>query len=827
MTSKSKFDIKDPNVQSLLSLFQAIGLSSTKATETVRNQKSASSLKDLIDRSDLTSAGLGEKQSNFVLQVALQGSKLGTVQQDYIVKYIVAGKLKSSDQVSAAVTYLEKHPLPVGENDFESECGVGVIVTVEQINAIIGEYVLKGSVRGWADVGSVLSGVKNLPTLRWANTLDVKNSVERIMTEAFGPKNQPKGKTEKQPTATPGCSNVSDKPGNNSEQKQFFSQGFLGNLYRPGENPQIRPDLREKHLAATGGQVWTRFPPEPNGFLHIGHSKAIYINFGYASYHKGQCYLRYDDTNPEAEEAQYFDSILDIVRWLGFEPWKITYSSDYFQQLYELAVELIRRDKGYICHCTAEEIKANRGEKEGVARKPCTHRTRPVEESLVEFKKMKEGLYQKGEAVLRMKQDLDDGNPQMWDLIAYRVVNAAHHRTGSTWKIYPTYDFTHCLVDSIENISHSLCTTEFILSRVSYEWLCDAVEVYKPRQSEYGRLNMQGTITSKRKILSLVRDGYVTGWDDPRLFTLVALRRRGIPPGAILSFVESLGVSTADAVVETVRFDQSVRQYLENTVPRLLVVLRPLKVTLTNVPDGFVMFIDKQLHPKRSEIGSVSIPFTKTIYIDKEDFRIQDSNDYFRLAPGKTVGLFQAPYPITCISYKVDQATGAIIELLCRLEDGKDGLPPKKPKAFIQWVAEHAPSGSPVKIDEVRIFHQLFKSDNPASLPNYKEDLNPDSLEVVEGAFIEVGVWSVAKKAWADANVLNETAEKKDENSRPVFGKEIVRFQGLRVAYFALERDSVVTCLDDPKLKEGKYPGDRLILNRIVSLKEDAGKSAS
>lgn len=333
---------------------------------------------------------------------------------------------------------------------------------------------------------------------------------------------------------------------------------------------------------------------------------------------------------------------------------------------------------------------------------------------------------------------------------------------------------------------------------------------------------MQGTITSKRKILSLVNDGYVKGWDDPRLFTLVALRRRGIPPGAILSFVEALGVSTAGSVVEIARFDQAVRQYLENTVPRLLMVLRPLKVTLINVPDDFVVFINKPLHPKRSELGTVEIPFTKIIYIDRDDFRTEDSDDYFRLAPGKTVGLFQAPYPITCISYKIDQTTGTVKELLCRLEDGKDGSPPKKPKAFIQWVAEHAPSGSPLKVDEVRIFYPLFKSDNPGSLPNFKEDIHIESLEVLAGAFIETGFWSVATKALQDARVLNEAAKKKDQTSRSVFGKEMVRFQALRVAYFSLERESVVTLLD----KLDKQTQDRIILNRIVSLKEDIGKSA-
>lgn len=664
--------------------------------------------------------------------------------------------------------------------------------------------------------------------------------------------------------------------------RSVFEEGFLGKLHKPGENPQVTTALRDAHLKATGGLVYTRFPPEPNGFLHIGHSKAIFINLGYAAHHGGRCYLRYDDTNPEAEEAVYFESILEIVRWLGFEPWKITYSSDYFDELYACAIELIRRDKAYVCHCTGvsrlshshspvnpcvgEEIHAHRGGDDGGARTACIHRKRSVEESLREFENMKLGKYKPGEAILRMKQDLDDPNPQMWDLIAYRVLLAPHQRTGDKWKIYPTYDFTHCLVDSFENISyvvqalryslydlnvvcsHSLCTVEFIASRQSYEWLCDAVDVYKPRQSEYGRLSLQGTITSKRKLLALVKEGYVLGWDDPRLYTLIALRRRGVPAGAIISFVGGLGVSTAGSNIQLVRFDQTVRSYLENSVPRLLMVLKPLKVTFENVPEDYVVFVEKALHPKVPALSTAKLPFTRTVYIDRDDFRLEDSPDYFRLAPGKTVGLFQAPHPITCTSYKTDPATGDVTELICRLEDGRDGSAPKKPKAFIQWVAEHAESGSPVRVDETRIFHRLFKSDNPlAAEPNYKADIDPNSLETIKGALVEVGFWTLAKRAYGEA--VRESRDRTEralaENAteaRPadadadtpavtsaqLVGKECVRFQGLRVAYFALDnKDARVACLDEaPDVPAGRRQGDYLVLNRIVSLKEDSGKAA-
>lgn len=450
---------------------------------------------------------------------------------------------------------------------------------------------------------------------------------------------------------------------------------------------------------------------------------------------------------------------------------------------------------------------------------------------------MKAGRYQPGKVTLRMKQNLEDGNPQMWDLIAYRVLEASHHRTGKDWCIYPTYDFTHCLVDSFENISHSLCTTEFILSRVSYEWLCDALEVYKPRQSEYGRLALQGTVMSKRKILKLVKEGYIEDWDDPRMFTLIALRRRGVPPGAILSFVSSLGVTTAKSTIQISRFDQAVRQYLETSTPRLMMVLNPLKVTIENLPEDYLLQVEKPLHPKVPEMGSNKIPFTRTLYIDSSDFRTEDSKDYFRLAPGKTVGLLQVPFPITCTSFKTNDS-GAPVEVIATYGDAKT----PKPKTYIQWVAEHAASHSPVIVDETRIFHQLFTSDDPAAEDNYLDHLNPDSLEIVKDAMIEVGFWDVAKhsieqarkqaqdrtkqahkdseKALAETNTPADTgAGAPEATADQLLGKELVRFQGMRTAYFALDRLS-----GDLGLFGDRLSGGKIVLNRIVSLKEDSKK---
>jgi glutaminyl-tRNA synthetase len=380
---------------------------------------------------------------------------------------------------------------------------------------------------------------------------------------------------------------------------------------------------------------------------------------------------------------------------------------------------------------------------------------------------------------------------------------------------------------------------EFVASRQSYDWLCDALEVYKPRQSEYGRLNVEGTIMSKRKIHALVQGNHVSGWDDPRLFTLIALRRRGIPPGAILSFVSNLGVSMATSNIEISRFEQTVRQYLENAAPRLLMVVRPVRVTIENLPEDYLSMVEKPLHPKVPDLGSSSVPLTRTIYIDADDFRLEDSKDYFRLAPGKTVGLFGVPHPITYISHKTDPSSGEVTELICKLE--KEG-PTKKPKAFIQWVAEHAPSGSPVRVDETRIFHRLFKSDRPTGDVS---DLTPNSLQVVKGAMMEIGFWPLAQRCISDARreaksrteealKNNPTAITKPGDDTPyataeqLVGMECVRFQGLRVGYFALDKDSRVACLDGASdfMPSAQKQGDYLVLNRIVSLKEDSGKTA-
>ncbi|CAK7229711.1 Glutaminyl-tRNA synthetase [Sporothrix bragantina] len=571
------------------------------------------------------------------------------------------------------------------------------------------------------------------------------------------------------------------------DPQHMFKVGFLEEVFK------IRPMK----------PVRTRFPPEPNGFLHIGHAKAIAVNFGFAKFHGGSCNLRYDDTNPESEEQVYFDAILEMIRWLGFNPREITYSSDNFDKLYAHAEKLIECGKAYVCQCTDAEIKDQRGGGEGRPRYRCKHAEQSVEHNLTEFRAMRDGKYKPQEAFLRMKQDITDGNPQMWDLAAYRVLETPHFRTGDKWRIYPTYDFTHCLCDSYEGITHSLCTTEFVLSRVSYEWLNHSLGVYEPMQREYGRLSISGTVLSKRKILKMVESGIVRGWNDPRLYTLIGIKRRGVPPGAILEFVNELGVTTTNSVIDIKRFEQAVRKYLERTVPRLMLVLDPIPVVLENEEgddssdlgglEGSALSIP--FNPKDPKVGVHDVKFARTIYIDRADFREEADPSFFRLAPGKSVGLLQVPYPIRAVSYKKDEATGKVTEIRAVLERSVT----KKQKTYIQWVP---PVESGSRRAEVRVYNPLFKSDNPNDAEGgFLNDINPESEVVYPNAIIESGIDEVRRRApWPEAAGESELGKG---------GPESVRFQGIRVAYFAEDSDSI---------------DDKLVFNRIVALKEDVGK---
>ncbi|TID22521.1 hypothetical protein CANINC_003296 [Pichia inconspicua] len=804
------------SVEKLTQLFGKVGFEDKKIKEIVKNAKVSSSLAEVIEKAGLLSESAtlpAEKHQIALLHhlsTLLKGKKVDGIER--IAKGITNGILTSNLQVSEALKYVESHP---GDNfnqaDFELASGVGQEVSPEETKQIIIDYMnsIKDEIvsNRYKIVPNLLANARQLPSLKWASPALFKPIIDAQILEMIGPKDErdvvKKEKKKKEPTEKKENKIKDEKPRN------MFTEGFLGALHKPGEEPQKWDDVIQAHRDFIKGKVHTRFPPEPNGFLHIGHSKAIMVNFGFAEYHNGHCYLRYDDTNPEAEEQVYIDSILRCVKWLGYKPWKITYSSDYFDKLYELAEKLITSGYAYVDHSTPEQVKIQRGIKPdgtpGGERTPSPWRERSVEENLTEFRKMRDGFYNPGEATLRMKQDIKSPSPQMWDLVAYRVLNAPHPRTGDKWKIYPTYDFTHCLVDSFENITHSLCTTEFYLSRESYEWLCDVLHVYRPPQREYGRLNITGTIMSKRKIAKLVNEGYVRAWNDPRLYTLESLRRRGIPPGAILSFINTLGVTTATTNIQVTRFESAVRQFLDVTTPRLMMIEKPLKVVLDNLPDDYEELIEMPYKPGNDAFGSRKIPLTKTLYIDQSDYRDEPTDGYFRFAPNQPVGLMRVPFNIKVKTVEYDDKG---VPTLIHAEYLNDPNTHKKPKAYIQWVPESKKYNSPVNIAEVRIYNQLFKSENPSAHPNgFLADINENSEDVVTGALIEPAILDIKAKSPLNMPFTDEQFNIKEEE-----GVETVRFQALRVGYFCLDTDTT---------------DDKLILNRIVTLKEDADKSNS
>ena len=484
------------------------------------------------------------------------------------------------------------------------------------------------------------------------------------------------------------------------------------------------------------GRVHTRFPPEPNGFLHIGHAKSICLNFGLADEFGGQCNLRFDDTNPTKEEDVYVQSIIEDVKWLGFD-WgdKIYYTSDYFAQLYDWAVQLIKADVAYVEDLSADEIREHRGTPTQ-AGKDSPFRNRSVVENLDLFERMKNGEFADGAKVLRAKIDMASGNLNMRDPVLYRILKAHHHRTGDTWCIYPMYDFAHGQSDSIETITHSICTLEFEDHRPLYDWIIDTLDVYHPQQIEFARLNLAYTLLSKRKLLQLVEQKHVAGWDDPRMPTISGLRRRGYTPESIRDFCERIGVAKANSTVEMALLEHCLREDLNKRALRLMAVLRPLKVVLVNYPEGQVEELDSPNNPEDPEAGSRKIPLSRELYIEQEDFMEDAPKKFFRLAPGKEVRLKSA-YIIKCEEV-IKDSSGNITELRCTYDpDSKSGgaTAGRKIKGTLHWVsAQHAKSA------EVRMYSHLFTKENPADdkeSSDLKSALNPESLETLKDCKVE------------------------------------------------------------------------------------------
>jgi glutaminyl-tRNA synthetase len=486
-----------------------------------------------------------------------------------------------------------------------------------------------------------------------------------------------------------------------------------------------------------GGRVHTRFPPEPNGYLHIGHAKSICLNFGIAAEFGGLCNLRFDDTNPTKEEVEYVESIKADVHWLGFD-WddRLFYASDYFEQLYRYAVQLINAGKAYVDSLSTEEIRASRGTATG-AGKESPYRNRPVEENLDLFARMRAGEFEDGAHVLRAKIDMASGNVLMRDPVMYRILHVPHHRTGDTWCIYPLYDYAHCVSDSLEGITHSLCTLEFEDHRPLYDWFLDALGIYHPQQIEFARLNLGYTVLSKRKLLTLVEQGHVTGWDDPRMPTISGLRRRGYTPEAIRNFCERIGVAKRNSVVDLALLEYCLREDLNRRAPRAMAVLRPLRVVIVNYPENHVEEMEAVNNPEDPSMGTRKVPFARVLYIERDDFREDPPKQFFRLAPGREVRLRYA-YFITCVGVVKDDRTGEVVELHCTYDPatrGGDAPDGRKVKATLHWVAaDHALE------TEVRLYDHLFAKADPSADEegvDFTAYLNPQSLEVLKSCWVE------------------------------------------------------------------------------------------
>jgi glutaminyl-tRNA synthetase len=550
-----------------------------------------------------------------------------------------------------------------------------------------------------------------------------------------------------------------------SENSNSEPSNFIRNI--------INNDLKNHK---NGSYINTRFPPEPNGYLHIGHAKSICLNFGIAKdYQGGVCNLRFDDTNPEKEDVEYTDSIQNDVKWLGFE-WadRLFYASDYYEKLFEFAKQLISDGKAYVCHLSADEVREYRGTLTEPG-KPSPYRERSVEENLDLFDRMHAGEFDEGECLLRAKIDMISPNMNMRDPAIYRIKKVAHHRTGNDWCIYPMYDYTHCVSDALEGITHSLCTLEFEDHRPLYDWFLEQLPVpCHPQQIEFARLNLNYTVTSKRKLNELVTDGHVSGWDDPRMPTIVGMRRRGYTPESIRDFCGRIGVTKTDTVIDVGVLENCVREDLDKRTRRVLGVLDPLKVVIDNYPENKTESLDAPYHPNNSDMGQRQLPFSKVLYIEKSDFMEDPPKKFFRLGPGREVRLRYA-YFITCNEVIKDDV-GNIVELHCTYDPetkGGDSPDGRKVKGTIHWVSvEHALQ------TEVRLYDRLFNDAKPDSnkhQQDWKGFLNIDSIKVIKEAHLEPSLASVQKE---DVFQFERTGyfcvDNKDQvNGKPVFNRTV------------------------------------------------------
>ncbi|KAL8161303.1 hypothetical protein V2J09_012792 [Rumex salicifolius] len=761
-----------------LELFLLINLEEKTAKNTIANNKVTNNLVAVIHEAGVVS-GCDRNVGNLLYAVATRFPASALVHRPKLLEYIVSSKIKTTAQLDAALSFFsntgsEKYDL----SEFENACGVGIDLSSEDIEKVVNEVFEENKTvilqqRYRTKVGELFAHVRKKQP--WADPKIVKDIIEKKLRELLGERTaaddeKPVKKKKERPAKVEEPAAATDiSPAQPPEEELnpfsifpspeenfkvhtevFFSDGHILRACNTRE-------ILNEHLKKMGGKVHTRFPPEPNGYLHIGHAKAMFVDFGLAKERGGYCYLRYDDTNPEAEKKEYIDHIEEIVKWMGWEPFKITYTSDYFQDLYELAVELIKRGHAYVDHQTADEIKEYREKKMN-----SPWRDRPIAESLKIFNEMKSGLIEEGKATLRMKQDMQSDNFNISLLILKQETSGVYIQVM---------------------IMLILCTLEFETRRASYYWLLDALSLYQPYVWEYSRLNITNTVMSKRKLNCLVTDKYVDGWDDPRMMTLAGLRRRGVTSTAINSFVRGIGITRSDS--STIRLDRleyHIREEMNKTAPRTMVVLNPLKVVITNLDSHTIMELDAKKWPdaQSDDISAFyKVPFSKVLYIEKSDFRMKDSKDYYGLAPGKSV-LLRYAYPIKCTNVVFGDDKESIVEIHAEYDAEKKS----KPKGVLHWVPESPAGVQPVKV-EVRLFDRLFVSENPAELEDWLGDLNPNSKVIMPDAY---AVPSLRSATLGDI------------------------FQFERLGYFAVDKDSTP---------------EKLVFNRTVTLRDTYAKGGN
>ena len=738
-----------------------IGIPKSKIDDIAKKKKYIERIKYVLEQGNITTAD--KETGNLIILVAEKVNPAFNHRIPLLLKYVNSKEITSSHQLDACVEYLRKKgDEELNEEDFKKQCGIGVKITEEDIKKETDEIMKKyidqiknerykfPSVKILYDVKSKFSFVD--PKL-------CKKVIDEEIDKLLGGKNENELKEEKMRKEFEDLKKKSkDKKSFSEEDKKRLSElkeelkKFDEALQKKKEelssqNPEeeksekdklstlMARDMRsalntseliKKHLEVTGGKIMTRFPPEPNGYLHLGHAKAMRFCFTSASNAGGNCYLRLDDTNPEKETKEYIDSIKENCEWLGYHPWKVTYASDYFDDLYNIAVKLIKKGLAYVDNLSKQEISEYREKKID-----SPYRNRTVEENLKLFEMMRQGRFEEKECCLRMKIDMKHNNPCMRDPVAYRIKYVPHPHAGDKWCIYPTYDFTHCLNDSLENITHSLCTLEFEIRRDSYYWLLEAAEMYRPFVWEYSRLNVTHIVVSKRKLLQLVTSHTVNGWDDPRMPTINGLRRRGYTADAINNFVDTIGVTRRgnENIISIKLLENAVKSDLDKKAPRTMAVIEPIKVNIVNLKED--LSIDTPLFPKLKESGGVrKVNLTKNIFIERIDFKEEDDKDFNGLTPNQEVGLKYAG--VLKLEEIKKNKEGVVTELLCSYSNEN-----KKTKGRIHWISDKDYVNA-----ELRLYDYLFKSDDPfhsneeGVSHDPMDDINPDNLVIKYHALV-------------------------------------------------------------------------------------------